>query len=320
MNETRSNSFRNVIALYGKLKEDGFLESEGETVELGKHKETIKRYIGHIKSLAELEGYRVVYRRSARRYEIIPKEDRVELLWLLSVMLYGSRSLNAADTRQLIDMASERFLPETRRQVDKLLASFHHHHMPMTEHSLLTLLGDLRTGIVDQRVLRIAYADHQDRKKQHDISPYSLAYDQGYFYVVARSLTEPERGVWNFRLDRIRKLTLTKTKFALQQFGPDRFLAGEHANMSYMMHVGDRPLTVVMKMERWLVSYMEDQFPYHEYVKSTGGQDVYRVTVKNEQSILFWVLRQRDWIEVLEPLTLRETIKDILTAALRQYE
>lgn len=321
MREYKKSSFERMIHVYRTLRENGYLETINQTTGLGIHNETMKRYIRHIKSITEIDSNRVVYRRNQNQYVLEHKEEHLYYIWLISILLYGSRSLCRDDIEQLIDFIqipySREFVAPLRQQ---LMPSYRHNYKPMTEKSIFKMLREIYKGIVNQAVLKIQYSNHQGVSKNHEIAPRSVSFDQGYYYLIANSVTKPEQGALNFRVDRIESIKVTKKRFPVNHNGADFFKPGEHVNMSYLMHSGDKQVQVKLKLESWLVQYMQDQFPYHDFAGKDGDKEIYTITVKDEDSILFWVLKQRNWVEILEPATLRHKIKETIQSMLQIYE
>jgi hypothetical protein len=109
-------------------------------------------------------------------------------------------------------------------------------------------------------------------------------------------------------------------KFTVNQNGNDYFKPGQYANMSIKMYSGDRAQKIKLKVQSHVVSYFEDQFPEHQFIEKTSNWSIYEIKVLNDEGALFWILSERNWVEVLEPIELREKLKAIIAEMAKLYE
>lgn len=238
------------------------------------------------------------------------------------LVLYGSRCLNKEDVQQISHMILDQLNKRERYALRKLTETFDYHYVPITGESVLGTIELLYTCIAERKVVELQYVNARKESKTHHLRPLSIAFDQGYLYLIAR----PDEGtaspaVKHFRMDRVRSARITRHSFKEHQHGADYFKPGEHVNHAYLMHTSDNEsIRAVLKVEPWLVSYLKPTFPVHSFVRLEEGREVYQVMVAQEDSLLFWLLQQRTWVEVLQPDSLREKLKQTIGDMARMYK
>jgi predicted DNA-binding transcriptional regulator YafY len=155
-------------------------------------------------------------------------------------------------------------------------------------------LAQLRAAVTESRHVRISYRGRDDAApRERRIAPYLLAQVAGAWYCAGH---DDERGaVRRFRVSRIGEVTLEATHFER----PADFVAGPS---------DDEPRTAVcVRFDRSVGHLAREAAAWYEatFTDAEDGSLVATLNVRSERSLLPWLLRWADAVEVLEPLALR---------------
>jgi len=173
------------------------------------------------------------------------------------------------------------------------------------------LFKDLENAAVLRRQVRIVY-DTQTSSRVVD--PYGLVCKDKTWYLIA--FCHKRNEVRIFRPDRIAQIEVLETTF-LQ---PKEFCLQRFFDNSWQIGQGE---TVQVKI-RFLphIAQTAKKVRYHPlgiYTDMEDGSVLYEVTVKGLWEISRWVLSFGPGVQVLEPVDLREMVKDLLTKACQIY-
>ncbi len=317
------NSMQRILKITQALKNGETYSIDELSQEYGKHRETIKRDIGMIRESLAAEGIELIYRHHEKKYEARRAEHiRPEQIFAILSVLHGSRTLSREEMKQMEETFGKLISKESQIRLKRMIASFQFHYHPRTNDPLLPSIDILLESIISQTALDITYVTAKSDKRHLRIAPFSIVFDEGYFYVVVRTMhKDPSDDLrLNLRIDRIVNMDWTDVKFSVPQHGADYFKAGEYANKSAKMYSGEQSIKIKLRMQSHVVSYFEDKFPVHTLIDKTKQSSTFEFEVMNEDGAIFWILSERDWVEVLEPLELREKIKSIILDMAKRYE
>jgi hypothetical protein len=293
------------------------------SVEFGKHRETIKRDLGMIRESLNAEGIELVYSHFDKKYEARQSEHiKTEEIFAILSVLHGSRTLNRDEMTQIEGTLASLISKESQVRLKRMISSFQFHYRPRTNDPLLPFIETLLESIITQTALDITYVTARSEKRNLRIAPFSIVFDEGYFYVVVRTLNKDssEDARLNLRIDRIVNTNWTDYKFTVNQHGTDYFKAGEYANKSAKMFSGEKSIKIKLRVQSQVISYFEDKFPVHELLDKSKDWSTYEFEVMNEDGAIFWILSERDWVEVLGPVELRHKLKKIISDMAKCYE
>ena len=316
------NSMQRVLRIKQSLKQGEKISIDALCVEFNKHRETIKRDIRFIRNSLEDEGIQLIYDHHTKLYEIQKAQQPLTIAQLYTIfsILHGSRTLHKEDLQQLENSLIELLSKDERVSIRRLISSYQFHYRASTNDPLLYTIEMILESILKQVALDIVYVTARSEEKQMRITPYTIVFDEGYFYVVTHLLNQSDDNLYNLRIDRIICSAWTMQKFTVNQNGNDYFKPGQYANMSIKMYSGDRAQKIKLKVQSHVVSYFEDQFPEHQFIEKTSNWSIYEIKVLNDEGALFWILSERNWVEVLEPIELREKLKAIIAEMAKLYE
>jgi len=167
--------------------------------------------------------------------------------------------------------------------------------------------------------LQIDYQSFYDHRVTYHIQPYAMKVYHQRWYIVG--YLKEQEGIRNIALDRILELELTNEKFRY----PDDFDAKKYYSNTIGVYVNEnlKPQKVVIRAFGIHVEYMRT-LPLHisqneiacKHQQYSDFQ--YKLCLTPELSTQ--LLAMGDNVEVLEPVELREEIKNRLASAMERYK
>ncbi|MCQ2191114.1 MAG: WYL domain-containing protein [Paludibacteraceae bacterium] len=192
-----------------------------------------------------------------------------------------------------------------------------------------TWLTSFMQAMRENKVVKITYQKFSDDvEKTFEAEPYFMKVANRRWYVIVRALHYVEKNKQNkthddeirvYALDRINNLEITDKTFKMDKdFDAEKFYDG----CLGVMHSKDPKQRVLIKAYGGARNYMET-LPFHEsqkIVSSDGESTVFEMNVKVTNDFLQLVMMQGDMIEVLEPASVREQMKNFAKTLMKYYD
>lgn len=167
--------------------------------------------------------------------------------------------------------------------------------------------------------LQIDYQSFYDHRVTYHIQPYAMKVYHQRWYIVG--YLKEQEGIRNIALDRILELELTNEKFRY----PDDFDAKKYYSNTIGVYVNEnlKPQKVVIRAFGIHVEYMRT-LPLHisqnEIVCKHQQYSDFQYKLCLTPELSTQLLAMGDNVEVLEPVELREEIKNRLASAMERYK
>jgi predicted DNA-binding transcriptional regulator YafY len=164
----------------------------------------------------------------------------------------------------------------------------------------------IEKAISDQNCLKLDYVTIEHGPTKRTVEPYFIIFRRHAFYFVA--FCQMRKEFRTFRIDRIKKLTITTEEFARRR----GVRADDYFADSWQLYQGE-PIEVVVRFRgRAARVVSSSQHHLKEVVTAVGDDEVlYRVTVNGTEEIRRWILGFGDEAEVREPASLRADVQAI---------
>lgn len=336
MEEKYSKNAR-TLDMYERLCEGKILHKAEEAGRFHVDERSVQRDIDDIRAfLAEREvttgtdHRQIVYDRKKSGYVL---KGARETLMTNSEILAVSKILleSRAFTREEIDTILEKLVqgcvPQNNMKlVSDLLANEKYHYVELHHHSLIAdKLWDMGQAIRRQNLLEIRYQRGYtpDQTVKRIVEPAAVLFSEYYFYLNAFIVEKDDQGRYAhkfdypaiFRIDRIRSYRDTGEHFTIDR--ADRFEAGEFRKRTQFMYPG-KLLHIRFRYTGPNPEAVLDRLPTAE-IRSKEGEDHFIEAEVYGKGILMWLLSQGERVEVLEPQSLRQEMKELLTGMLEKY-
>ena len=182
---------------------------------------------------------------------------------------------------------------------------------PAGEQYLDIIIRAIRT---DHR-LRIDYKKFQAEGYEKVVCPYALKLFHQRWYLLA--LTDDDQ-MRIYALDRITMLQLTDDTFVM----PEDFSPRTYFNEYYGILTDDTPMAhVIVRAHKWMPNYLRTLPLHHSQCELASTPDYadFSYDIRPTTDFLGELLRHSEGIEVLEPLELREKMRQMITETLKRY-
>ena len=182
---------------------------------------------------------------------------------------------------------------------------------PVGEQYLNTIISAIHTN----HRLRIGYQKFQTEGYEKTVCPYALKLSQRRWYLLARTDEDQMRV---YALDRVTMVELTDATFEM----PADFSPQEYFSEYYGVLTDGTPMAhVVLRAYNKTPNYLRT-LPLHPSQREIGSTEHYAdfsFDIRPTADFLGQLLSHGDGIEVLEPLELREKMRQIIAESLKRY-
>jgi len=312
-------SQQRVLDLYVRLKQGEKLNLQNLCYEYSKHAETIKEDIRSLRSVLEHYGEMIVYNSKDKLYELMTSEHSLTIgeAFVLLILLYHSRSLNKEECEQIEAKIMEMYSLQEQQKLKRFFCSYNYHYQSFQKERLLEKIDMIFQAILQKKCLSFNY-QKDGTKTERIVQPLSVVFHDHAFYVAAKLVNKNKQNPIYFRIDRITDLNVLKQSFPTNE-KHEYFQAGAYKNLAFNMFTGDE-IIVKIKTVKWLEEYVYRAFAHAKKVAENETSIIMEMKVFGTEGILFWILAQQERVEVLEPLFLREKIKEKIIKLAKLYE
>ncbi len=182
-----------------------------------------------------------------------------------------------------------------------------------------TWLTPVMQAMLDNEVLNMGYRKYLSREtERRAIRPYAVKEFEKRWYIVAYS--EEQSALRTFAMDRITSLEGTGTFFKM----PAGFRVETLFEASYGIYLpqGEKPVLVKLRTTLREAAYLLDLplHPSQTLLEETPEGCVFALRVVPNPNFIMELCSRGDRLEVLEPESLRESVKEALNKAIQLYE
>ncbi len=180
----------------------------------------------------------------------------------------------------------------------------------------------LDQAISEKRQVEFTYNSYGTDKKLHSIKeepyivyPYQMAINNGFFYLIC-NYNKYDR-LSHFRIDRITNIKIANKCYKNSSEFTYLDLQTYMAEHIYMC--SGNSTTVTFRVVKSMIGDVLDWFCDCEFIKENSKYCYVKVNV-NINAMVYWSLQYGAYVEVLEPLSIREKIKDLSQVIANKYK
>ena len=257
-----------------------------------------RSFANHRAAVADVFGIEITCNRSTNRYLIDAGESAVDKRAATDYLI------NTFTVKSLLTLGKERL--SGRVSVEDI---------PSGQKWLTTIME----AMLENAVLTIHYRKYLSTETDvRTIHPYALKEFEKRWYVVAYS--ESAGDMRTFALDRIAGLRRSGEHFRMPAgFNVDRLFEN---SFGIYLPEGEKPVLVKIRTTLREAAYLED-LPLHPsqmLVSKDSDSCIYAMTLIPNPGFIMELCKRGGRLEVLEPQSLRDAVKEELKNALKQYE
>ena len=182
---------------------------------------------------------------------------------------------------------------------------------PAGEQYLDIIIRAIRTN----RRLHIGYKKFQAEGYEKMVCPYALKLFRQRWYLLALNDEDQMR---IYALDRMTMAELTDDAFEM----PEGFSSQAYFSEYFGVLTNDTPMAhVIVRAHKWMPNYLRTLPLHHSQRELTSTPDYtdFSFDIRPTSDFLGELLRHSEGIEVLEPLDLREKMRQMIVETLKRY-
>ena len=256
-------------------------------------------------------------------YTLLDRDFQLPELKLLVDAVQASKFISAKKSSELIkkieNLASVYQAKQLQRQV------FVSNRIKTNYENVYYNVDELNLAINENRKIKFDYYEWNLTKEmvlrknghKNDISPWSLAWDDENYYLVA---FDGNSGIIkHYRVDKMRKIEiLDEARDGREEF--EEFDAAKYAKKVFGMFTGDEQ-RVKIQFANKLIGVVIDRFGQDIMIIPKGvDQFVVNVNVKVSNMFLGWIIGLGDGAKILEPESVVDEVKQITERLKEQYK
>ncbi len=256
-------------------------------------------------------------------YTLLDRDFQLPELKLLVDAVQASKFISAKKSSELIkkieNLASVYQAKQLQRQV------FVSNRIKTNYENVYYNVDELNLAINENRKIKFDYYEWNLSKEmvlrknghKNDISPWSLAWDDENYYLVA---FDGNSGIIkHYRVDKMRKIEiLDEARDGREEF--EEFDAAKYAKKVFGMFTGDEQ-RVKIQFDNKLIGVVIDRFGQDIMIIPKGvDQFVVNVNVKVSNMFLGWIIGLGDGAKILEPESVVDEVKQITERLKEQYK
>ena len=256
-------------------------------------------------------------------YTLLDRDFQLPELKLLVDAVQASKFISAKKSSELIkkieNLASVYQAKQLQRQV------FVSNRIKTNYENVYYNVDELNLAINKNRKIKFDYYEWNLSKEmvlrknghKNDISPWSLAWDDENYYLVA---FDGNSGIIkHYRVDKMRKIEiLDEARDGREEF--EEFDAAKYAKKVFGMFTGDEQ-RVKIQFANKLIGVVIDRFGQDIMIIPKGvDQFVVNVNVKVSNMFLGWIIGLGDGAKILEPESVVDEVKQITERLKEQYK
>lgn len=259
-------------------------------------------------------------------YYLVEREfEDAELRMLIDSVLF-SKQLTQKQAKELIE--------KLRKQGNRYFSAkvSHISNLSDLQHAdnkqLMYALDTVNDAITEKKKISFIYNSygtdfqlHPRREYPYIVSPYQMVANNGYFYLIANY--DKYDNISHYRLDKMTSVKIidekVKPQKAIKDFSQGFSLPKHMAEHIYMFSGPSVrvKLLVPADMMNELVDWLGKDF----IVRKADNDEEIIITLNcNEESMFYWALQYGLYVEVLEPVSLRNRIAEAVKKMAKKYD
>lgn len=230
----------------------------------------------------------------------------------------GTSSPAFASLLDLADKIEAAIGPRGKTSLRRIQAAFFIYDKFAYQDVAGEVLWPLVDAISDRRVCTVTYVAPRPKPRPatYDVLPLRMFTHDRAVYLMCQFMKSQRIGLLNLhRLKALKVLDRTATPPA--DFDPARYAA-----TAFGIHPSEHETTYVLRFDPEVAPYIRERVwhPSQKLVDLRGGGVELTFTCGESHEVTSWVASWREWVEVVEPKSLRDDLRTLAQHYARQYQ
>lgn len=258
------------------------------------------------------------YNENKKGYFLRTKEFELSEIEMLIGIIKYAKFLDKEFSNDIIEKLKSllsKYELETIKNLEKL--DIYTKNTKTINKEVLNNLEILSDVIMEKKQIRFDYWMYDIDKKMHKtsekiVSPYAILCDNEFFYLIAIDINF--KNFSYFRLDKIKNIKITNQNIYKTSTNLNKFIES-----SVYMYGGQKQ-QVELKCNNYIIDYVIEKFG--DNVSINKIDDKYFKVILNVCTVglEMWIMQYINYVEVLSPISLKDSIKAQLLKALEKYD
>lgn len=321
MNGEENQSYR-ILSLYNYFRKGEVVSKSEMATKFQVNEKTIQRDIDNVRNFLEKEnrGETIKYDRKEKVYRLETEDEEFfqsREMYVIAKILIESRAFPKENMGNLIDKLIVHSPVKEQKFVKDLLLNEMFFYTDLQHKKwIVDTIWQLAQSIYQKKIITIQYKLEQlDTVREHRLKPLGIIFADYYFYLIAYRVESTYQTPTTYRIDRITEVIETTERFNIPY--TSRFQEGEFRKRIQFMFSGDL-LKVKFLYTGNSPQSVKDRLPTARIIEETDNGRLFEVEVYGN-GIKMWLLTQGEQVEVLEPIQLREEMKEITKRVAMKY-
>ena len=308
------------------LKHTEIQEKLSSLYDIHVERKNIRECIDDINYLGEPYGIYVNSEKGDGAFLLSRLFEKSEIGFLIDAV-FSSRSIDQKQAQELTTKLQKFLNKDERKSFSYLSKSSEviRTDNKLVFYNLETILDAIAGGKKIKFNYNRFYLDPSKNEKMKNrvliASPYYLVNNQGRYYLVCNNNLYSD--IANYRIERMSNIEILD-----EDIKPIKCLEGcekgfdiaKYANENiYMFSVNTIRAKIRIDNE-YTISYVQDWFGDNAKIYQGNDEKLYADIRSNEQALIYWCLQYGESIELLEPSSTRQQIKQIVNRMARKYK
>lgn len=321
--DTQQNQTHRLLSMYDRLCKGHVLTKKAEADVFHVGEKTIQRDFDSIRAFLEKEktNHYLEYDRKQKVYRLEMNDEsflRNEEILAIVKILIESRAFPKVDMDSLIDKLTNLAQPANQSFIKDLMLNEKHLYVDLQhKQSLFDLLWKLAKAVHTKRLINVRYKrEHDQVDSERSLKPVGLIFSDYYFYLIAYQTSRELNFPTIYRIDRITACNVTDEHFKRPY--NDRFQEGDFRKRIQFMYAGEL-MTIKFRFTGPSPQAVLDRLPTARIVAEDENGIEFEAEVFGH-GIKMWLLSQGEFVEVLGPGELRDTLEVSAKRILDNYQ
>lgn len=309
------------------LKHTEIQEKLSSIYDIHIERKNVRECIDDINYLGEPYGIYVNSEKGDGAFLLSRVFEKSEIGFLIDAV-FSSKSINQKQAQELTNKL-QRFLSKEDRKSFYYISKSG--EITRTDNKLVFYnLDIILDAIAKRKKIKFKYNRYyldslkNEKKKNRELiaSPYYLVNNQGKYYLVCNN--NYFNDIANYRIERMSDIEILD-----EEVKPIKSLEGcengldiaKYANENIYMF-SNKAINAKIKIDNeYSISYVQDWFGENANIyQDKHDNKIYADIHGNEQALIYWCLQYGESIELLEPASTREKIKEIISSMNKKYK
>lgn len=263
-------------------------------------------------------GYDIVKTRTPRSgFFMASREFELPEIYLLTDAVQSANFITPKKTRELVSKL-DKMLSENQTRAREQRVYFDSKHKCNNE-EIYYNIDTIRQAIEQNKKIKLRYTRRElsdNRKivsvsKEMTISPYALIWQNDHYYLVGNNAKYDN--LLHLRIDRMHSIKITDEKW--RHFSEvcqykEFFNVSDYADKSFNMYGGE-VTEIELKCDKSKLEQIIDRFSRDIFIcKVTDTTFNFSTKALISDGLISWLLQSGNFVEVVSPLSLRQTVSD----------